>query len=86
MSQFTKLASRDGELWPYGLTGDSWASGVAWSNDTPYDNYQGACRRTKESHGPRMEGDHGWTGFQETKLHDAACSSSTFGDVVAGEH
>lgn len=77
---------RDGEPWPYGVTGDSWGSGVAWSKEVLYDDNKGTCLRTKESHGPQMEGDNAWTGFGKTTLHDAACSGRTLGDIVAGEH
>jgi hypothetical protein len=81
-----ELVTRAGEPWSYGVIGDSWGSGVAWKKDLLYDDNKGECLRTKESHGPQLEGDDKWLGFKKTTLHDAACSGRSFGNIVKGEH
>lgn len=46
----TRLAKRD--VWPYGVIGDSWGSGVSYKKDVLYDDNLDKCLRTKEAHGP----------------------------------
>ena len=77
------ILERD-DPWPYAVLGDSWGSGVAYSEDVLYDNNKDKCLRTKESHGPQMEADKGWSGFGKSTLKDAACSGSRLGDIVQG--
>ena len=80
-----QLDRRDGQAWPYGVVGDSWGSGVSYNNDVLYDDNKDNCLRTKESHGPQMEGDNTWVGHDPSGLRDAACSGSTLGDIVRGQ-
>lgn len=84
MGRMTTIAKRNNDPWPYAVVGDSWGSGVAWKDDILYDNNTDFCLRTKESHGPQMEGDDQWSGFQKSTLRDAVCSGSTLGDIVKG--
>lgn len=70
------LNQRDGDAWPYGVIGDSWGSGVSYNEDVLFDGNRDNCLRTKESHGPQMEGDTSWIGHDPSGLRDAACSGS----------
>ena len=81
-----QLARRDMPPWPYDLIGDSWGSGVAYSQDVLYDNNTDNCLRTKESHGPQMEADTTWTGSFSSGLRDAACSGSRLVDLAKGNY
>lgn len=83
---YHQLDRRDGQAWPYGVVGDSWGSGVAYNNDTLYDNNKDNCLRTKESHGPQMEADTTWIGHDPSGLRDAACSGSNLVDIVQGQN
>ena len=86
MPGLAHLAPRDKDLWPYGVIGDSWGSGVAYKKDVLYDENRDNCLRTKESHGPQMEADKSWTGNYSSDLRDAACSGSALVDLAHGQH
>lgn len=77
---------RDNPAWPYGVIGDSWASGVSYSEDVLYDTNLDNCLRTKESAGPQMEADTTWTGSFSSGLRDSACSGSQLGDLAKGSY
>ena len=81
-----QLTRRDMPPWPYAVIGDSWGSGVAYSQDVLYDNNTDNCLRTKESHGPQMEADTTWTGSFSSGLRDAACSGSRLVDLAKGNY
>ena len=83
---YYQLDRRDGQVWPYGVIGDSWGSGVSYNKDVLYDDNKDSCLRTKESHGPRMEADITWIGHSSSGLRDAACSGSNLRDIVIGQH
>lgn len=78
------LITRDVSPWPYGVIGDSWGSGVSYTDSVLYDNNLDNCLRTKESHGPQMEADASWTGPFSSGLRDAACSGSVLFDLAKG--
>ena len=80
------LKTRDGQAWPWGVIGDSWGSGVSYSDDVLYDNNLDDCLRTKESHGPQLEADDSWSGHDPSGLRDAACSGSQLVDLHLGQH
>ena len=79
------LTKRD-DPWPWGVIGDSWASGVAYNKDVLYDDNKDKCLRTKESHGPQLEADSDLFGHEPSGLRDAACSGSQFVDLAKNQY
>lgn len=86
MDRTPTITERNDDPWPYAVVGDSWGSGFAWKDEFLYDNNTDFCLRTTEAHGPQMEKDNQWSGFQKSTLRDAACSGSTLGDIVKGQN
>lgn len=84
-ASINQLNRRDNLPWPYAVIGDSWGSGVAYNDDSLYDGNLDECVRTKESHGPQLEGDNTWIG-DTSGLKDAACSGSLLSDLAKGKY
>ncbi|KAK4693501.1 hypothetical protein P7C71_g3919, partial [Lecanoromycetidae sp. Uapishka_2] len=70
--------------WPYGVIGDSWASGVSYNTHVLYDNNSDFCLRTTESHGPQLAANTSWLGSTLIPgLSEAACSGSRLIDLAS---
>jgi hypothetical protein len=67
------------------VLGDSWASGVAYSAATTYDDNKDNCLRITEAYGAQLTADQTWL-EQGTTLSFSfpACSGSRLGDIVGG--
>ena len=61
--------------------GDSWDSGVAYSNDVTYDGNKGFCLRFKDSWSAQMASDDSWT-TDGQHLTWTGCSGALFKDIV----
>jgi hypothetical protein len=67
----------------WGTIGDSWDSGVAYSDSVAYDNNKGNCLRLKDAYGAQMEADHTWTGAGGQTFHFEGCSGAQLVNMFA---
>lgn len=76
----TGILPRDGNF-VWSVIGDSWSSGVAYSQDTQYDTTnEPGCGRSTDAWGTQMNKDSGWTSNpQDWKF--AACGGTLLDDI-----
>ena len=78
-------SGKGGESLSLAVLGDSWASGVAYSSATAYDNNKDNCLRITEAYGPQLEKNQTWLQQGTTlSFNFAACSGSRLVDIVKG--
>ncbi|KAL9107551.1 MAG: hypothetical protein Q9227_007551 [Pyrenula ochraceoflavens] len=64
----------------WGVIGDSWTSGVAYSTDTQYDGNAGGCSRTNEAWPAQMAQDTSWTNLEQ-EFSFQGCAGKKFEDM-----
>ena len=78
-------SGNEGKSVSLAVLGDSWASGVAYSNSTAYDNNKDNCLRITEAYGPQLEKNQTWLQPGTTySFNFAACSGSRLVDISKG--
>ena len=82
----SRPVKRDNPVWPWGVIGDSWGSGVSYNDSVLLDDNLDNCLRTWEGHGPQMNKDSSWQGSFSSGLRDAACSGSELVDLAKGRY